>query len=228
MPNTENRGRRVTDRTQDLLDTASQALRIQKNEHDHALLAQRVTSGMENVQNAIGDVNMALRTLTERVGDLAKLQHSHESNREAVARIEESVSGIRSFMTEWFETFEERNRAKWEAHESKNDSTKEQLEAKINAVRETALTIRTIGAVIALLGGGIIGGFLWTINSRFDDEKAARLDNRETINKLVDGQVDIKLYLARGGRIPEEPYIPPSQRSKPDEQPKPANHTGQP
>ena len=228
MPNNENRGRRVTDRSEDLLDTTKQALRIQQAEHNHELLAQRVTSGMENVQNALGDTNRILRGMSEKVSEFAKLQHSHESHREAVARIEESVGSLRATMEEWFETFDERSREKWEAHESKNDSTKEQLEAKINAVRETALTIRTIGAVIALLGGGIIGGFLWTINSRFDDEKAARLENREVINKLVENQVDIKLYLARGGRIPEEPYIPPSQRSKPDEQPKPANHTGQP
>lgn len=231
MPNNENRGRRVTDKPGNLLDLAQQALRIQQAEHDHALLAQRVTSGMENVQNSLGDTNRILRGLSEKVSEFARLQHSHDANKEAIARIEESVGEIRAL----FERQEERSQERWAEHEQKNEATKEVLEGKIAKVREDTIRIITVGAVVTLLGGAVISGFLWNINRQFNDEHETHAEqrnrsdeNRRLIDKTKDDLYDVKLYLARGGRIPDEPYIPPSQRSKPDEQPKPANHTGQP
>ena len=76
------------------------------------------------------------------------------------------------------------------------------------------------GSALGALAGVIIGGFLWNINYRFNEAKedlsertVASSYNRSLFDKVNAELVDIKLYLARGGRIPVEPYVPPTQRN---------------
>lgn len=224
MPNTENRRRRVSDRPDSLLNPAEQAVRIQRIEGEHQLLAQRVTSGMESVTNTLGNVQLEVRALNSSIRELAGLQHSNDSNKGAIERIESSVKELRQSVEEWFDTYE-----------SKNEDAKARLSEQIQKVREDTIRIFTVGAVVTVLGGAVITGFLWNINRQFADEhevhqqqRAISDANRSMIDKTRDEVYDVKLYLARGGRIPDEPYTPPTQRSKPNEQPKLADSAGKP
>lgn len=230
----EDKGRRVTDRAGGLLDVAEQAIRLERIEGDMRLLAQRVGSGMENVTNALATVQIEVRSCSTNVSELRGLQGAHDSNKVAIDKVEKSVSELGARLESWFDEFEAKQEQRWRdysnnrdqwrrEHEAENEDVKKDLEKEIRSVRETVIRFIGFGSAIGALAGVVVAGFLWNINYRFNDNKedtdrveelAAR--NRQLIDSMgVDhGRelADIKLYLARGGKIPEEPYIPQSQR----------------
>lgn len=235
MPNNEQQGnRRVTDRAGGLLDVAEQAIRLERIEGDMRLLTQRVSSAMENVTNALGSVQIEVRSCSTNVSELRGLQGAHDSNKVAIDKVEKSVSELGARLESWFDEFEAKQEQRWRdysmnrdqwrrEHEAENEDVKKDLEKEIRSVRETVIRFIGFGSAIGALAGVVIAGFLWNINYRFNDNKedTDRVEELATRNRqLIDSMgvdhgkelADIKLYLARGGRIPEEPYIPQSQR----------------
>lgn len=231
MNQPNNRNRRVTDKPGGILDAAEQALRLEKLSSQHDLLAQRVAHGMENVAHTMSSVQVEVRGLTHKIGDLAGLQYSHDTNKGAIDEVKKSLGDLNTRLEEWFDDFDQRSQRRWEQyeknrdqwrreHEAENENTKRDLEKEIRSVRETVIRFIGFGSALGALAGVIIGGFLWNINYRFNEVKedlsertVASSYNRSLFDKVNAELVDIKLYLARGGRIPVEPYVPPTQRN---------------
>jgi chromosome segregation ATPase len=230
----ENRGRRVTDQHGGLLDAAQQAVRIERMEGDHRLLAQRVSSGMENVSNTLASVQAEMRGLRQELAKVAELRYSHDNNKTLVEELRRSMTEMNNRLEGWFVEHEERNLSRWKeyeanrdqwriAHETDNEKTKTELAAEIRAVRERVIRYVGYGTAVGALGGVIVSGFLWNIDFRFDVAKQDIVelskdleDNSALSSETAKKLVDIQLYLARGGRMPEEPYVPPTQRSDQD------------
>lgn len=143
-------------------------------------------------------------------------------------RLELTMRGLSDRLEKWFDDYE-RQRDEWRArHEADNEESHRELSREIRSVRETVIRAIGIGSGVGLFGGVVISGFMWTLNYRFNEQTQdiQRAEQISTYNRsLIDAQTveinDIKLYLARGGRIPDEPYIPRAQRSPPNEQPHP-------
>lgn len=141
-------------------------------------------------------------------------------------RLELTMRGLSDRLEKWFDDYE-RQRDEWRnRHEADNEETQRELEKEIRSVRETVIRAIGIGSGVGLFGGVIISGFMWTLNYRFTEQAqdVQRAEQISTYNRsLIEQQTveinDIKLYLARGGRIPDEPYVPRSQRSQANEQP---------
>lgn len=141
-------------------------------------------------------------------------------------RLEATMRELSGRLERWFDDYE-RQRDEWrERHEAENEATSREMAQEIRSVRETLIRSVGIGSGLGLLGGVIISGFLWTLNYRFAEQQQdiERTEMTGTYNRsLIDAQIveinDIKLYLARGGRIPDEPYVPRTQRSQNHEQP---------
>lgn len=233
----------MTDRIEGLLEPAKQALLLQQVQHDHEMLAQRVTSGMENVTNTLGNVQLEVRALSQGIRDLAGLQHAHDANKESIDEMKRTVGELSTRLEGWFDDFDERNNKRWEAHEAdrnawrreheaENEDAMRALSGEIRSVRETVIRVIAIGSALGTLSGVIVAGFLWNVNFRFDatntsiyERKEASSYNRSLYDKLNDQMVEVQLYLARGGRIPEEPFVPKRENNGT------ANHTiapGQP
>jgi len=216
----------VTDKHEGLLDAAQQAVKLAQLDGAQQLLAQRVSSGMEAVTSTLASVQLEVRGLSTKIGELAGLQHSHDSNKEAIDKIERTVGGLVTKLEGWFDDFDERNNRRWEAHEANRDAWRREheaeneddhraLTAKVQDVRETVIRVIAIGSAIGTLSGVIVAGFLWNVNYRFEnqdktiqDRKEASSYNRSLYDKLNEEMVEVQLYLARGGRIPEEPFNP--------------------
>lgn len=142
-------------------------------------------------------------------------------------RLEATMRELSGRLEKWFDDYERQRDAWREQHEAENENTRRELTQEIRSVRETLIRSVGIGSGLGLLGGVIISGFLWTLNYRFEEQKQdiTRTETTGAYNRsLIEAQTveinDIKLYLARGGRIPDEPYVPRSQRSNANEQPR--------
>lgn len=213
----------MTDKPGGILDAAQQAIRMERLEGQQALLAQRVASGVENVASTLASVQSELRHVAARMGEVASLQKSHDSNKEAIDKMERSVGVLNARLEEWFDDFDNRNNEWRREHEAHNEDTKRDLEKEIRSVRETVIRGIGWGSGVAVLAGLVAAGFIWNLNYRFNDvtgdslKDTTRIEataqrNRQLIDEQTEELDDIKLYLARGGKIPEEPYIPQSQR----------------
>lgn len=233
--NEQNRNRRVTDKAGGLLDVAEQAIRLERIEGDMRLLAQRVGSGMESVTNALASVQVEVRGCSTSLSELRGLQGAHDSNKIAIDKVEKSVSDLGARLESWFDEFEAKQEQRWRdyssdrdqwrrEHEAENENVKKDLEKEIRSVRETVIRFAGFGSAIGALAGVIVGGFLWNTDYRFNEQKEdvtrveqASSRTRQLLDRMVvdygEELADIKLYLARGGRIPDEPYVPQSQRN---------------
>lgn len=76
----------MTDKHDGLLDIAQHAVRMERLEGQQALLAQRVSQGMDNVASTLASVQVEVRGLATRIGEVGALQHSHDTSRDAVYR----------------------------------------------------------------------------------------------------------------------------------------------
>lgn len=228
--------RRVTDRPGGLLDAAEQAIRLERIEGDMRLLTQRVSSAMENVTNALGSVQVEVRGCSVKMSELAGLQNAHDSNKMSIDKVERSLSELGTRLESWFDQFEAKQDQRWRdyaadrdqwrrEHEAENENKHRELEKEIRSVRETVIRFVGFGSALGALAGVVVAGFLWNINYRFTDNKldTDRVESSSAYNRRLIDQMgvdhgkelaDIKLYLARGGRIPEEPYVPQSQRKE--------------
>lgn len=241
----------MTDKQGGLLDAAAQAVRLERIEGDHRLLSQQVKSSLDALNSTLQNVQMEARSMSDKISDMHGLQGAHDSNNVAISEVKKSLGELDKKLQDWFDDFDTRNSRRWEIyennrdqwrlrHEAENENDKKDVEREIRNVRETVIRGIGWGAGVAALGGLVIGGFLWNINYRFNDvshdstKDIVRIEGSASLNRTLIDRLereygkeleDIKLYLARGGRIPEEPYIPQSQRI---DNAKPAEHTGQP
>lgn len=233
--NTENRGRRVTDKQGGLLDAAQQAVRMERIEGEQRLLASQVKQSVDVLTSTLHALQSDTRNVVAKISELAGLQNAHDSNKVAIDEMKKSVGALNERLEEWFDDFDKRNQRRWEQyesnrdqwrreHEANNEDTKRDLEKEIRSVRETVIRALGWGAGAGALVTVVIGGFIWTLSYRFADVSTdvtrveqASSRNRQLIDEMGRDHgkelADIKLYLARGGRIPDEPYVPQSQRN---------------
>ena len=234
MPNEQQRNRRVTDKQGGLLDAAAQAVRLERIEGDHRLLQQQVKSSMDAMNSTLQNVQLEARAMSTKISDMHGLQGAHDSNNVAIGEVKKSLGELDKKLQDWFDDFDKRNDQRWERyeinrdqwrlrHEAENENDKKDLEKEIRSVRETVIRFIGFGSAIGALAGVVVAGFLWNINYRFNDNKedTDRVEKSSAYNRsLIDEMgrahgselADIQLYLARGGRIPEEAYVPQSQR----------------
>ncbi len=159
----------MSDTTENLLDAAHQAIRMERVDGDMRLLAQRVGSGMENVTNSLASVQAEIRSCHVKISELADVRGSHDSNRAAIDKMERTVTDLRSKLETWFDDFDEKQNQKWLRHEAENEDSRRDIEKEIRAVRERTNHFASFGAAVTLLGGVIVGMFLSSINYRFDE-----------------------------------------------------------
>ncbi len=220
MPSPDERNRRVTDK-QIPIGMAEQAVRMERLEGQHALLQAQVKSSVDNMANALAANASEVRAATARFGEIANIQHAHESNTAAIRRIEESTSANGRKLDDWFKNFEDKqserwqhyqeNRDRWrETHESLNVETKADLIKMIVEVEKSTIRILAWSGGAGLLVAALVGGFLWYLNGRFNNNEVAVVEARalaaETANRVnavantnIEKIHNIELYLARGG-----------------------------
>ncbi len=229
VPSTDNQRRRMADKTSHSLDAA---VRMERLEGQQNLLAQQVKASLDAMTSALNTVQLETRAVTNKLGDIVSIQHSQDSNKTAIDDMRRSLGDLNTRLEEWLDDFDQRSQRRWEQyeknrdqwrreHEADNEDTKRELENEIRNVRERMIQFVGFSSAIGALAGVIVGGFLWNINYRFSeqDKDVVRIESTGSINRrLIDAVnselIDIKLYLARGGRIPAEPYVPQSQRNQ--------------
>lgn len=234
-----NQGKRVTDRDGVSFDAASQAVRMQRLEGDHNLLAAQVKASVDNCTGALNSVQLEVRTLTSNLGKFSNMQHAHETNTTAIHEVKNSVNDLGRRLEGWMSDFERRNTEQWNqyrldrdswrsTHERLNEETKDVLHERINTVREATIRILAWAGGAGALAAVIAAGFLWSLNDRFNNTAVAvqAVDARVTKNtervtsldtRNTDKIHQIELYLARGGENAKQPYVPPEV--KPEKEP---------
>ena len=215
----------MTDRaTEKLLDAAAAAIRMEKLEGQHNLLALQVKTSIDAMTATLNAVQQETRAVSNKLADVMALQHSHDANKEAIENVRESLSLLSAKIEQHFHDFDNRSTRKWEQHDRENVQTKIDFDKEVRAVRDTVNRFSAIGVSIALLSGIIVSGFLWSINYRFNEQAQAaeRIEQATTYNRQLIDEMgrehgreinEIKLYLARGGRVPEEPYTDKPSRN---------------
>ena len=217
----------MTDKAGGIFDAANQAVRMERIEGDQRLLASQVKQSVDTLTSTLHALQSETRNVSTKLSDLAGLQGAHDFNRSAIDEVKRSVGELNTRLEEWFDDFDDRNNRRWEVHEADNENDKRELEKEIRSVRETIIRGIGFGSAVSVVAGIVVGGFLWNLNYRFNDissdtlKDTTRIETAATRNRqLIDDVTkdygkelaDIKLYLARGGRIPDEPYVPQSQR----------------
>ena len=227
------RNRRVTDTKGTVpLDVAHQALEIAEVRKNHELLQQRVSHGMDNVTSTMAGVNNTVSRLVDRVEGLVKFQSAHETNREAISELRATIAGMESNLKSWLEDVVDANNAKWQNYEHNRDMWRQQHEAENeDAIRGVLGEVRTLrenwirtvgwGGGAGVLVSVVVGGFLFWMNQKFEDsavQSRANLtsieQNRTRIETEKDKRHEMEIYLARGGRVPEQPYQPSKEKTR--------------
>lgn len=211
MSDPTERNRRVTDKMIPF-DVAAQALEIADVRAKHDLLQQRVSSGMENVTNSLASVQTELRIMSGRLGELTGLTHTHDSNREAIDKVATSVAELGQRFEGWFDDSTKELQERWQRHDQDAEKTARDLARETRMVREMVIRFIGIGTGIGLLLGTVAGMSLYILNYRFNEGVTAATSNAAAQVRNTEKLHDIELYLARGGRVPEEAYVPSNQQ----------------
>lgn len=215
-----------------LLDSAQQAVRMERLEGQQNLLAQQVKASLDAMTSALNTVQLETRAVTNKLGDVVSLQHSQDTNKSTIEDMKKALGDLNTRLEGWFDDFDQRNNRKWEQyetnrdnwrlrHEAENEDDKKELEKEIRSVRETVIRALGWGAAAGALAGVIIGGFIWSLNERFTTQNKSidQTVNTATYNRqLIDDQREkiheVELYLARGGVNAEQPFVTKQQRPK--------------
>ena len=223
----DNRGRRVTDKQGVNFDAAHQAVQLKELEGDVRLLSSQMTGSVREVNNNVQSLQIETRSIATKIDALAGLQAQHDTNKETIARIEKTVDELGARLERWFDD-ERAQRDDWQLrHEAENENNhrevqekiaknKEVSDERIGQVQSKLAWASGAAAIVVLLGGTIVGGFLWSINERFataantmDRVATAIGRNADNIEELDDRVRDIEIYLARGGHNSNDPYTQP-------------------
>ena len=211
--NTNNRGRRVTDKHGGILDAAHQAVQLKELEGDVRLLNQTLSGNIKALDNSINSLQLESRGIVAKIDGLIGLQAQHDTNRETLAELKRSVTELGNKMERWADD-ERKERDEWQLrHEADNENESREIGEKLDRINGKVNVARGALSVVVLLGGAIVTGFLWNINMRFEASSAAviavvnRVDrNGENVEEIDDRLREIELYLARGGHT--DPYQP--------------------
>lgn len=203
---------------------ASQELRIEQVAHQQELQAARLSSAMENVSNALASVQMEVKSCSLRVGEMSRLQSSHDDNRQAIVELRNSFAELNSRLDSWFKSFETEQH-QWRArYEKSNEEKRDILERDLRNVRETVIRWGGVMFGLGLLASLVTGVGMYALNQRFDTQSQSILGLRDEFNtyralteqrneERIRKIHEIELYLSRGGRVPEEPYQTQQQRN---------------
>lgn len=179
-----------------------QGERIAKLEGDQRLLESQVKQSVDGVRSALDNVQLEVRGLAHKLDALADLKHTQEGNREAISEMKETLNGMSANIERCFSEIETDN-AKWRSdHERDNNDTKNKL-----------FMWHGIALAVVLVGGSLVGGFVYFLNYRFNEQAEAQKsadqdirDNRNRIDALKDRQHAIELIQAQ--QRPQQPGNP--------------------
>ena len=214
-----------------LLDAA---VRMERLEGQQNLLAQQVKASLDAMTSALNTVQLETRAVTNKLGDVVSIQHSQDSNKNAIDEVKKSLGDLNVRLEEWFDDFDQRNQRRWEQyetnrdmwrreHEGENENTKRELEREVRSVRETVIrwggVVFGLGLVVTL----VTSVAMYALNQRFDTQAASIIGIRADFNEyrsLTERRYDdrvqkiheIELYLSRGGERRNDPYITEQQR----------------
>ena len=221
-----------------LLDAA---VRMERLEGQQNLLAQQVKASLDAMTSALNTVQLETRAVTNKLGDVVSIQHSQDSNKNAIDEVKKSLGDLNTRLEEWFDDFDQRNQRRWEQyeanrdawrreHEAQNENDKRELEREVRSVRETVIrwggVVFGLGLVVTIATSVAI----YALNQRFETQASSIRGMRTEFNEyraLTERRYDdrvrkiheIELYLSRGGRIPVEPYISQPQRNNDERKP---------
>lgn len=204
------------------LAVAEQAARIVEIEGVLQLQSLTVKVAVENMSNTLASVQSDVRKSVEEIHKLALAHATSEADRQAIGRLEANFGELNKRLEEWFDDREKLDEQRWQAHdrtteeyrlrhEAENENNFQEVNIRLNA-HERKMTLWQ-GAIIgfSLLAATIVGGFLWTLNSRFEANNAAITDltskaeaNRVRFETLKDKQHEIELWMARNGFRPAQ------------------------
>lgn len=221
-----------------LLDATAQAVRIERLEGQHALLSNQLKNSVDNMNSTLQAVQAEARGITLRLSDVNTLQQRQDHSNTTIEELRRTVADLNSRLEEWFSDFDERNQKRWQEHErqreewrnrheAENENMERSLSGEIRSVREAVIRALGWGAGAGALITVVVGGFIWSLNYRFTDitgditrAETNSTYNRELIDKLIEKNHEMELYLARGGVNRDQPYVTQQQRQN--------NGTGKP
>lgn len=201
-----NRGRRVTDSNDPVEVTA---IRVERLHHRQELLETQVKLSIEQLRQSVDGLQHEFRRTTEKINEVAGLHHLQEANTNSITLINSQLQGLGTKLDNWSNDFEKDQDRKWSKYEQNRDAWRIDHEKDNNKTKNDIIFYSGIAYGLFLTAGTIISMFLWNLHDSFDGIKTQQLEqmshityNRDEIDKLKDGQTDIKLYLASGGAIP--------------------------
>lgn len=206
----------MTDKTGVSFETAHMAVQLKELEGEHKLIAAQLAGSVQALTSGLQALQVESRAIVAKLQDLASLQGLHDTNKEIMQDVKKSVVDMGARLERWIDD-ERKERDEWQLrHEADNENDHRSLEDRIGKVQGKLAQASGAVAVVVLLGGTIVGGFLWSINERFTTaantmDKIATAVNRnaDNIEELDDRVRDIEIYLARGGHNPNDPYTQP-------------------
>jgi len=208
-----------------LLDAAAQAVKMERIEGQHNMLALQLKNSVDNMTVTLRDVQSETREIAARLNEVTALQQRQDHSNAAIQEMRSSIGDLNARLEEWFSDFDSRNQNRWreyerqrdewrQRHEAENENKERELSGEIRSVRETVIRALGWGAGAGGLVTVIVGGFLWSLNYRFDEQAKgiSKVDsdsayNRSLIDKQTEKTHEIELYLARGGVNRDEPYV---------------------
>jgi hypothetical protein len=182
---------------------ADQGERIARLEGEQNFMRQQLTTTVDGLRSSIDNVQSEVRNVANKLEQLADLRHTHESNRDAITELKDTLAGVNANIERCFTEIESEN-SKWRAdHEKDNQDTKNKL-----------LVWHGVAITLVLVGGSVVGGFVWFLNYRFSEQSATQSqqaldirDNRNRIEALKDKQHALELFQAQ--QRPQPGSTPP-------------------
>lgn len=188
-------------------------IRVERLQSQHDLLAAQVKQSVDGVSHTLNNVQLEVRSLSNKIDALAELRYSHESNERAVDGVKESLSELNIKLENWFNEFRSDQEEKWDRYYKERDAWRSAHEADNQKTKDTLTRWSAAGFVVVLVGGAVVSGFVWTLNFRFNnaEQSSGRVEaqaarNRDAGEAMKDKLHQIELYLARGGVNPSQPY----------------------
>lgn len=234
MDDSDNKGRRVTDKS--VLDVAHQAVRLEELNGRQNLLSLQITQGLNATRTAIEGTQSEVHKLVGAVEKLAAFQTDHASNKDALDMLRRQIDLVSTRMEQLFTDQARVQDRKWDAyavdrdqrwreHEADNENTARDLrkemtdikDIEVRKLREKLIRWTGVGFGFGLVAVMIVSGFLYHLNYRFNENDATTTKLQAQAAVGVRELAEIKLYLARGGRVPAQLFIDETKETESDD-----------
>jgi cell shape-determining protein MreC len=153
----------------------------------------KLETGIEGLRDTLKDVQHDVRGLAQKLDTFADLRHTQEGNRETINEMKETLDGMSANIERCFNEIESDSAKKWAEHDRDYQETKQKLQFWHGVLFS-----------VVLVGGSLIGGFVYFLNYRFneqsDNQRQAETDireNRDRIDAMKDKQHALELFQAR-------------------------------